>query len=266
MTAQAQLTAAGWIVKQVVDDDRETELQVAFGELNGYRRVLALGNAPAVNIATAPADLWTGMGAYPWLAAATALEVVSSSAADAAAGTGARTVLVSALDIDFVEFQEVLTLNGTTPVPMVKPAYRIQDIRMVSGGSSMVNAGTINLRDVAGGTVRAIIPIGYGTARQSQYTVPAGHTLSWVVGPVICINRPTSTRDAAIGVLLRNPIASYQWIPLEVTVDGNPFQLMGSPLAVFPEKTDLGLRVMAVSANATDITGGWVGLLKRNSV
>lgn len=76
---------------------------VAYGQVPGYRRVTALGNNPDVDSGTVPEDIWAGGGAYPWMTGATALEIVSSSANDAAAGTGARTVTINGLDINYAE-------------------------------------------------------------------------------------------------------------------------------------------------------------------
>lgn len=65
---------------------------IGFAQVPGYRRITALGNNPDVDSAAVPEDIWSGGGAYPWMTGATSLEIVSSSANDTAAGTGARTV------------------------------------------------------------------------------------------------------------------------------------------------------------------------------
>ena len=59
------------------------------GAVPGYTRVALLGHNPDIPAATAE-DVWEGGGNYPLLAAASQLEVVSTSASDATAGTGAR--------------------------------------------------------------------------------------------------------------------------------------------------------------------------------
>jgi hypothetical protein len=76
---------------------------VGLGQVPGYRRVTAIGNNPDLDTATLPEDIWSGGGQYPWMTGATALEVVSDSANDAAAGTGARTVTINGLDINYAE-------------------------------------------------------------------------------------------------------------------------------------------------------------------
>lgn len=75
---------------------------IGFSQVPGYRRVTALGNNPDVDTGAAE-EIWTAGGIYPFMTAATSLEIVSSSAADDSAGTGARTVLVNGLDAAYAE-------------------------------------------------------------------------------------------------------------------------------------------------------------------
>lgn len=70
---------------------QEFKRAIGFGQVPGYRRITALGNNPDVDTGIHE-DIWTGGGLYPWMTAATSLEIVSDSANDTAAGTGARTV------------------------------------------------------------------------------------------------------------------------------------------------------------------------------
>lgn len=226
------------------------------------RRVVALGNNPDIDTGTVPEDIWTGGGLYPWITTAAPLEIVSNSADDTAAGTGARTVLVIGLNASYAEIQELVTLNGTTPVPLVNQFFRIFTAAHATAGSSGINAGTINIRDVTGGTVRAIIPAGYGITRQSQYTVPAGYTLQ-VVSLFFSINRPSGVLDATIATLVRSSSGTYR-LPFELSIDGNPYRHDGLPGIGFAEKTDFGLRCTFASGNNMDLTGAFLGVLMRN--
>lgn len=76
---------------------------IGFAQVPGYRRIAAIGNNPDLDTATLPEEIWTGGGQYPWMTGNTALEILSSSANDASAGTGARTVSISGLDINYAE-------------------------------------------------------------------------------------------------------------------------------------------------------------------
>ena len=232
-------------------------LDIGFGLVPNRRRASALGHNADVDAAE---DVWTGGGDYPWMTAATALEVLSDNAADAAAGTGARTVTVNGLTAAWAEVAQTITLNGITPVAIPTSLYRIQSILVASAGSGETNTGTVTVRDVSGATTRGQIAAGIGISQQSQFTVPAGMTLS-VNSIVLSINRPSSTRDAAVSTVFRTS-TGVKRLPLELTVDGNAYLHWGLPGIMVSEKTDFGLRCTAVSAINTDLTAAWLGVLK----
>lgn len=238
---------------------------VGLNLIPGCRRVTALGNNPDVDLATLPEDIWSGGGLYPWMTASTALEIVSTSANDAAAGTGARTVLIQGLDINYLEVSQTITLNGTTPVAIPTALFRINSALIMSAGTGKVNAGDINIRDVVGGTIRAIIPLGYGLTRQSIYTVPAGKTLSIHSQFFNNIRAGGTIRDTTIANFIQSPNGFYR-LPLELDVDGNPYRHDGTPGIILPEKTDYAHRVMFTSAaNDTNVTSAILGVLFDNT-
>jgi len=111
---------------------------------------------------------------YPWatLDALAAQEIVSSSANDAAAGTGARTVLISGLNSSYNEISETVTLSGTTPVALTKTYLRINAMAITLAGSGGVNAGNLTVRTVAGSTTLAVMAAGENTLLQGVYTIP----------------------------------------------------------------------------------------------
>lgn len=235
-------------------------MNVGFGLVPGHRRVTALGNNPDVD---GVEDVWTGGGTYPWMTGATALEIVSDNAADASAGTGARTVLINGLDATWTEVSQVVTLNGTTAVAIPTSLYRIQSALIMSAGSGKVNAGILTIRDSGGGTTRAIIPAGYGITRQSQFTVPLGYTLS-VNSIFLSINRVTPAPVATVATFIQSSNGFYR-LPLEIGVNGNPYRHDGLPGIILPEKTDFALRCTSVSAQNTDMTAAWLGVMKLNT-
>lgn len=79
--------------------------------------------------------------------------VLSSSANDTAAGTGARTIIITYLDQTGAgPFTETITLNGTTAVNTVATNICfIEEIRVVTAGSTGSNVGIISLRSATGG-------------------------------------------------------------------------------------------------------------------
>lgn len=134
------------------------------------------------SVSTTSQTLWIVGGNYARLSSGTALEVISSSANDAAAGTGARTVVVQGVDANYEKFTETVTLNGTNAVALANTSVLgINKFYVATTGSGLVNAGTIDVRTVSGATVKTRINsgvdagVGLGIAADFLFTVPAGH-------------------------------------------------------------------------------------------
>jgi hypothetical protein len=235
---------------------------IGFGQVNGYRRVAALGSTA---VSAANTDVWRGGILYPFKTTATLMEVVSSSANDTAAGTGAQTVLVQGLDANYNEVQETVIMNGTTAVAMVNTYIAINTCFVTATGSGFTNAGDISIRDTGGGTVRQIIQAGYSFARSSVYTVPAGYTLS-EISMFACVNRQAGGGQinyitVSTGQRLSNGTIR---LPLEFTISsGGPYRHDAEPGIITTEKNSFFLRITAQSA-AVDLTAAWLGKLKKN--
>mgnify|MGYP001579140805 CR=1 FL=1 len=217
-----------------------------------------------LDIDAGPADVWSGGGLYPWMTAATSLEVVSASANDAAAGTGARTVTINGLNASYVEVAQIITMNGTTAVAIPTQLFRINSMTITTAGSGQVNDGNITVRDAGAGTTRALMEAGYGALRQSQFTVPAGKTLL-VATASHGINKPSSTRDATVAFYFRLSAGTYSLL-FEIPVSSQPVFVPVFPIAAIPEKADIGYRVMYVSATNTIFTSAFFGLLTTNNM
>src|SRR5216683_309441 len=140
------------------------------------RSFLFVGHNENINIATVPQDIWPLGGLYQFPTSAVAVEVLSSSANDTAAGTGLRTVSVSGLDADYNPIAQIVTLNGTTPVALTQQYFRINGFIGLTVGSAASNVGDITIRTAFSQTILSRIPVGQGRAQQAIWTVPAGRT------------------------------------------------------------------------------------------
>jgi hypothetical protein len=117
-------------------------------------------------------------------AAASLLDIASTSAQDAAGGTGALTVLVIGLDANYDVIQEVKTLTGQTEVVTTNAFIRVNKIVVLTFGTGGTNAGNIYIAD-DGDTFTAGVPVapicvleaGFGASATGVYSVPAGFTL-----------------------------------------------------------------------------------------
>lgn len=243
------------------------------------RRVTGLGQVTIVGSGVAANDIWPNAGIYPWMTGATSLEFLSvgaNAANDTAAGTGAQSVTVSGLDINFNEISETKPTNGTTPVALTQQFYRINSVSLGATGSGQRNAAQINVRDAGGGTVRAIIPISTvpdlspAISKQSQYTVPVNCTLL-VFDIDIQINSSAggggSSKGADVLFYFKGPLASN---PIRLpralsTTDIVSKSLDPKTMIPVPEKNDFGLRCGYTSAAGVILSGSWEGLLFRRA-
>lgn len=121
--------------------------------------------------------LGTTVDLMPELTGAESLEVVSTSAADSAAGTGTRTVKITYLDGSNNMVQsEAITLNGTTPVALGFTAKFIYGMEAASGGSSETSVGNVILRIAGGGAAQEQISAGENSSLSCRFIVPSGYT------------------------------------------------------------------------------------------
>jgi hypothetical protein len=144
-------------------------------------------------IGTTELNIYPVAQAIKWAAvfdAAYALDFSSSSASDAAAGTGARTVEIYGLDKDWNPQQETITLNGQTKGTGTATWRRVFGAFVQTTGSGGVNAGDIYLyKTGTGGTITAGVPgtltgvavkclVGDNLGFSGIFTSPAGRRYS----------------------------------------------------------------------------------------
>lgn len=126
-----------------------------------------------VDSGSVPETIWPVGGLYSFPSAAAETTIVSTDANDAAGGTGARAVLVTGIVIEdgkYLEVDEEIALDGTTPVTLSTEFYRINNLSVCDVGSGGVNAGVIDvLHDP---TILARILAGEGESIQAVWTAP----------------------------------------------------------------------------------------------
>lgn len=237
---------------------------------NPVRRITALGNNPDVDQGTVPETIWPLGGLYPWKTTAGALEVVSSSAQDSTTGTGIATISLTLLDANYNESIVPVTLNGTTPVSIAGTWLRINAGVATTKGSGAAangvsNAGDILIRDSGAGTTRGIIQAGKGILRQAVYTVPAGYTLQ-IISQYIAFNRGTgvgATRYLTVSNYIQTSTGVLR-LPVDLSCNGEAYRHDGVPGITLPEKTDYALQAISVSADNSDVTAAFLGILVKN--
>jgi hypothetical protein len=225
-------------------------LQVSRGQIMGHRSVVVFGFNPDVD--QTEETVWPSNGVVTHPASATVMKVSSDSASDTAAGTGARTVVISGLDANYNEISETVTLNGQTAVNTVNLYLRINDMYVATTGSGLVSAGNIY---IGNGVVTAGVPatlydlmyIGYNKRTTGHYTVPAGYTAYMVSGALT--SGQNSGSNQVTGRLVTTNSNSVSLTQAVVALNnGQAFYDFQLPLAI-PEKTDIEARAIGASNN-----------------
>jgi len=242
------------------------ELQVARGQIDAHKALFKFG----VNgdVGTSVETVWAQGGTYAYPAAATVMKISSSSADDASAGTGARSIAIFGLDANYNEISESVLLDGQTAVNTGNSYLRISRMYVTTAGSGATAAGTI----YAGtGSVTSGVPATvYGmialTANQTQmafWTVPAGYTL-YLMG--VFFTSANSTANASTNFqLIQRPLGGVFRIQSSARTAGNGDFILDlhTPLA-FTEKTDIEIRAIA-SAGASNVSAEFEGIYIKNA-
>jgi len=221
-------------------------LPILQGEVQGQAGSTVFGSNTAIDTGTVPETVWSDSGLYPWQAATPfSLEILSSSANDTSAGTGARTVTVVGLDANWAVQTQVVSMNGTSVVALTGTWLRVNSCVVTTTGSGGTNAGNITLRLASAGAKQALIATGAGAAAMAIYTVPAGQTAylrSW---------RATGSSVATVGIFARDNTgtAGFQLRDQVITPGQSSY---GIPL-VFTQKTDIDVRATAVASNGSTV-------------
>jgi len=133
------------------------------GVINGTESTVRGGAVPAT---------------YVYLSSPVAMEIISTSVNDTAAGSGARTVIVTGIDASGNVKTETVSMNGTTAVALSGTWLRMYGAECITQGTSaqvgVSNAGVITVRTAGAGAVHATMPIAKGAALTASFPVPLG--------------------------------------------------------------------------------------------
>lgn len=172
--------------------------QAAYGDIPGITLVELIGTNAAITTTFEP--IWAESAAYTVRTAAMTTPVIcSTSANDAAAGTGARTATVTGVNTSYAAFSESKTLNGVTAVALTTSnVLFINDIVVATVGSGGVNAGIIRVGTTAcdGSGVPTVatdahVPVGHNKSQSFMRAVPDNYSL-------LCRNITVGSYDATI--------------------------------------------------------------------
>jgi hypothetical protein len=111
-----------------------------------------------------------------------------------ASGTGARIVSIHYLDSDYAEHEEMVVLNGTTPVATTATdIFRVNAFHTEGAGSTQYTAGDVTLRHLSDTPIYASIPALRNNRADCIYTVPTGKT-AYITGWKVSSGFSTANR------------------------------------------------------------------------
>ena len=247
------------------------ELQVARNQVYGHKSYFRFGFANAIGTTQQTIASSVAAGTtYVYPNAATGMKVSSSSANDAAAGTGARTLLIIGLDTNYNQVSEVVALNGQTAVNTVNSYLRITYTEILSVGSGAAQAGTLY---IGVGTVTAGVPatiywqseIAYNNWAFAGYTVPAGYT-AYVTSYTITSQSTTANVNVSTALVINEYGLGFPEIQstARLSSNGSFDRHFDCPIAV-NEKCDFELRAWASTAGVVNVTGEVQIILVKNN-
>lgn len=216
---------------------KDYQTEVALGNITGSVSKSIVMYNPSVS--TSLVDIWGGGGNLSYPTAGETWEVLSSSANDTTAGSGAQSIIVNSLTTDYIQQTEVVALNGTTPVVLSNTHFRPDGAVALPTGAGQENAGDITIRVSGGGATRQFIPAGFGASQDTHFTVPAGKTL---IGLRILSVFPKNEDGILEGSIM--PFGTNTWIrsgrfSIYQNILDIPF--IAKPIAL--EKTDIRYQV-----------------------
>ena len=230
------------------------ELQVSRGQIAYHEFIHKFGYNPSIGDSNE--TVWSQGGLYVYPASASTLYISSSSAADTAAGTGARTATVYGLDADFEQISVTVSLNGQTGVQLNGALnwYRVNRIIVNTAGSGGANAGVLYVGTEAtpsGGVPTnkyATVAIGDNQTLMCLWTVPVGYTAYLHQKDV---SASSSAGKFAIFTLVSRPDGGVFNVKDRVTIANNSTSIPYWNPIVFTEKTDVEIRAVADSSGGT---------------
>jgi len=157
-------------------------LEIARGRVPGQIAINKFGKTTNADNGV-PTDVHDGANStdiiLTWVAPTVARihQIKSSSADDAAAGTGAQTIRVFGLTSwDTAEEFEDIILNGVTNVPTTKSYVIIYRMTVLTKGAADINVGKITATADTDATITAMILASVGQTRMAILGVPSIQT------------------------------------------------------------------------------------------
>jgi len=183
------------------------------------------------------------------LTSAERMSIVSTSINDSApSGSGAHLIFIEGLDNSFNLIQEIVALNGTTPVLTVQTFIRINSVLVITSGGAATtsNLGNITLTAEVALTLQRSVTIGEGRDNWSHYTTPVGVD-SIAYQAFISVGKNDECEIILSSKLADSPESTWTR-GTKLFMHESPAVLAGTRFAI-PPKIDTKLEIVAISNN-----------------
>lgn len=255
---------ASWGARvNLADELANAPFNIARGRVPGAEPFSAFGERTTTGVET-DIPIWPNGAIKLPGAAGARMSVVSTSVADAAGGTGVRELHMHYLDAQRVPHEEIIPLDGTTPVLTdAKDILFIQCMHVHSVGSGAVAAGRITAS--VGFDIYSEIAVGKTRCTSSFRMVPKGKRLfiSGAVGSSVSATADTTT----VMRLVANSIGTHQyedplvWIP-HASIGEQNGSIGHNFLVPFPFNEGDIVGFTHSSSKAVIVSGTWFGHLE----
>lgn len=152
---------------------------------------------------------------------------------------------------------EDIILDGTLAVETTQTFMRINRAYIITAGTGEINAGNISIS--VGGDLQAYVKAAEGQTQQTNYTVPAGHSLI-VNSLIIQTGRMSGNTDLHVETEIKLTGANTGWRAISniYLYSGGTFGNDDS-VVIIPEKTEVRQRV--VTDTVTQVNSVWGGFI-----
>lgn len=222
-------------------------LVIGAEKVPGIRYANLSGCNKDIDTASLPETMWPGSNLYPWPTAQFQAYVVSTSSNDTSpSGSGARTVLVAGLTINYAKRVEIFTLTGTAPVASAyNDWYRINSAIVLTAAPNSTNVGTINITQGSGGTILGIIDPGMGLTQQGTYTSDENSNATLLGGSVEMLKAAGAT-EMQIALFFR--VDGGPWFDgINTSIQTTGSSAFDTKLLIpqsLPPKSDIDIRIV----------------------
>lgn len=221
------------------------------------KQVAVIIHGENTGLTTSWVDLWKQNIVRTNPTVAVLLGISSGNAADAIAGTGARTLRVHGLDANWQKQTEDFSTNGQTKVTGTKYFLRVNYVEVLTAGSGGTNAGDIYVYD-SSDTVVAGVP---QTATKIFHRIDTGMNQGFLGSYSTAFDERLEIRDIHAYVADDTATAKYAKVRMYMQTAGGllkyyPIGGAGSPAGPneyeapleIPPKTDVVFQMKASAA------------------